>query len=177
MNRREKEIQAYATALYEAVIEEAIQALQAVRQRIAEDADLRTLLDDPARDVQEKFEALRRVVPPGTGEAVVKFLGVLVSKQDLGYLDEIVGAVREQVLARGEAPLEAQIVSAVGLTEEERAKLEAKLKGRFGPNLTFSYRVNPGILGGLIIRVGDTLLDYSLRSRLEELRGRIETVV
>jgi len=177
VNRREKEIQAYATALFEAVIEEAIQALQAVQQRVAEDEALRTLLDDPAKDVQEKFEALKRVVPPGTGEAVVKFLGLLVSKQDLGYLDEIVGAVRDQVLARGEAPMEAVVVSAVELTGEEKAKLEAKLKDRFGPNLVFTYRVNPDILGGMIIRVGDTLLDYSLRSRLEELRGRIETIV
>ena len=177
MNRREKEIQAYATALYEAVIEEAVQALQTVQQRIAEDPDLRALLDDPAKDVQEKYEALRRIVPPGTGEAVLKFLGVLVSKQDLGYLDEIVGAVQERARARGEAPLEAQVITAVELTEEERAKLEAKLRERFGPNLTFSYRLNPDILGGMIVRVGDTLLDYSLRSRLEELRERIEAAV
>jgi len=177
VNRREKEIQAYATALFEAVVEEALQALQAVQQRVAEDKSLKTLLDDPAKDVQEKFDALKQVVPPGTGSAVIKFLGVLVSKQDLGYLDDIVKTVREQVVARGEVPVEAVVISAVELTDEEKAKLVTKLKERFGPNLIFSYRVNPDILGGMIIRVGDTLLDYSLRSRLEELRGRIETIV
>ncbi len=177
MNRRDREIQAYVTALFEAVVEETVGALRAVQERINEDAALRDLLDDPARDVQEKYEALRRILPEGTGTAVEKFLGVLISRQDIGYLDEIVRLFEEEARAREEAPQPVQVVSAVPLTDEEKQKLEERLKSRFGPNLAFQYRVDPDILGGLIVRVGDTLLDYSLRSRLEELRSRIEAVI
>ncbi len=177
MSRREKEIKAYATALFEAVVDDTIQALRAVHQRLQEDPELRALLDDPARDVQEKYEALRRILPDGTSTAVEKFLGVLISRQDIGYLGEIVGLFEEQAKAREEAPQPVQVTSAVPLTEEEKRQLEERLRQRFGPNLAFSYRVDPEILGGLVVRVGDTLLDYSLRSRLEELRGRIEAVV
>lgn len=177
MNRREKEIRAYATALFEAVVEDALNALRAVQQRLSEDEELRSLLDDPARDVQEKYEALRRVLPAGTGAAVEKFLGLLISRQDIGYLDEIASLFEEEAKTREEAPQQAQIVSAVALTDGEKKALEERLRRRFGSNLTFSYRVDPDILGGLIVRVGDTLLDYSLRSRLEELRGQIEAVV
>ena len=177
MNRREKEIRAYATALFEAVVEDTMNALRRVQERLSQDGDLRALLEDPTRDVQEKFDALRRALPDGVSPAVEKFLGVLISRQDIAYLDEIVDALRKEAETRGEAPRVADVISAVPLTEEERQTLEARLRERFGGNLTFSYRVDPDILGGLVVRVGDTLLDYSLRSRLEELRGRIEAVI
>ncbi len=177
MNRREREVRAYATALFEAVVEDTVDALRAVQQRLSEDGGLRSLLDDPARDVQEKYDALRQILPDGTSRAVANFLGVLISRQDIGLLSEVVGLFEEEAKAREEKPRPAEIVSAVPLTEEERQQLEDRLRQRFGPNLAFSYRVDPEILGGLIVRVGDSLLDYSLRSRLEELRGRIETVI
>ncbi len=177
MNRRDREIQAYATALFEAVVEETLKALRAVQQRLDEDEALRSLLENPAVDIQEKYEAIRKVVPEGAGEAVQKFLGLLISRQDISALDEIVDALQREVAARGEAPQVAEIISAVPLTDEERAQLEEKLRARFGENLAFRYKVDKDILGGLIVRVGDTLLDYSLRSRLEEVRGRLEAIV
>jgi len=69
------------------------------------------------------------------------------------------------------------VVSAVPLDEEERKTLEEKLRARFGERLAIDYRVDPDILGGMIVRVGDVLMDYSLRSRLESLRQRLEEIV
>jgi len=177
VNRRDKEIQAYATALLEAVVEEAVAALRAVYQALNEDERLRALLDDPGRDLQEKYAVLRQVVPPGTGEAVIKFLGLLIARQDLGYLDEIIEAVQKKAEEEGEMPLIAQVITAVPLTEEEKRTLEEKLRARFGERLAFEYRVDPEILGGMIVRVGDVLIDYSLRSRFESLRHRLEEMV
>lgn len=177
MNRREREIQAYAAALYEAVVEQTLQALNSVARRLAEDGDLRALLEDPARDVAEKHAVLRHAVPAGAGEAVSNFLGVLVARQDIGYLDEVIEALQKQAQARREVPQVAEITSAVPLSDGEREELEAKLRERFGSNLTFRYHVDAEILGGLIVRVGDKLLDNSLRSRLESLRSRLEAVV
>ncbi len=181
MNQRDKEIRAYATALLEAVVEEALTALRSLEERLRRDEALRAFLEDPERDVGEKYAKIREIVPPGTGEAVIKFLGLLISRQDLGYLDEIIAAAQKQAEKTGEAPTLAVVVSAVPLTEEERKALEAKVRQHFrdrikGP-LVFEYRVDPDILGGLIVRVGDTLIDYSLRSRLEELRHRLEEIV
>ncbi len=177
MSRRDKEVQAYAQALFEAIVEEALGALRTVQQRLREDEDLRALLEDPARDVAEKYAALQQVLPEGTPQAVAKFLGLLISRQDLGYLDEIIRDVQQDVLVRGQGVKVAEVTSAVPLTDEERAQLEAKVRERFGENVRFTYRVDPEILGGLIVRVGDTLLDYSLRSRLEALRQRVQALV
>jgi len=177
VNRRDKEIQAYATALMEAIVEEALGALKAVYQRISEDEALRAQLDDPARDLAEKYALIRDIIPEGTGEAVVKFLGLLISRQDIGYLDEIIETVEKQAEEEGELPVVAEVVSAVPLSEEERRELEEKLRARFGERLAFEYRVDPDILGGMIVRVGDVLMDFSLRSRLESLRHRLEEIV
>ena len=177
MTRREKEVQAYATALLEALVEETLGALQQVQQRLQADGRVREILEDPGRDVAEKYRVLAEIVPDGTSEAVKKFLGLLASRQDLGYLGDIIHTAREVMATREEDQQVAEVTSAVPLTEKERAQLEAKLRQRFGENLSFTYTVDPDILGGLVVRIGDTLLDYSLRSRLEELRQRVQMLV
>ena len=71
------------------------------------------------------------------------------------------------------AALKAEITSAVALTDEERTEIEKKLVESFGSNLEFSYQVDPDILGGLIVQVGDKLIDDSVRGRLNALRQKI----
>ncbi len=177
MNQRQNEVQAYATAFLEATFEEALAALQAVYAAISKEASLYARLVDPAQDLEAKYTLVRKLVPPGTGEAVINFLGLLISRQDLGSLGEIIKAVQEQAQEEAEMPTVAEVISAVPLTDEERATLEEKLQARFGKRLTFEYHVSPDILGGMIVRVGDVLMDYSLLSRLEGLRHRLEEVV
>lgn len=68
----------------------------------------------------------------------------------------------------------ARITSAVPLTEEERSRLEESLGRRFGDGLQLRYRVDDSILGGVIVRVGDRVIDGSVASKLAALRERLE---
>ncbi|MBS1253739.1 MAG: ATP synthase subunit delta [Anaerolineales bacterium] len=68
----------------------------------------------------------------------------------------------------------ARITSAVQLTEEERSRLEQSLGRRFGDDLQFEYRVDDSILGGVIVRVGDRVIDGSVASKLAALRERLK---
>lgn len=68
---------------------------------------------------------------------------------------------------------EAEVTSAVPLTDAERATLEGRLKATHGPDLPVHYRVDPAILGGLVVRVGDRMVDGSLATRLNQLRQNI----
>ncbi len=83
-------------------------------------------------------------------------------------LEGITDSLRERVRRKEAGPTEVEIVSAVALTDGEREALAAKLEGR-GP-LAIRYRVDPQILGGLIIRVGDELIDSSVATRLAAMR-------
>lgn len=78
-------------------------------------------------------------------------------------LDEIEKAGRKQ-------RVDATVTSAVALTEAQREAIETRLRARFGADLPIAYRVDPAILGGVIVRVGDRYVDGSLATRLGQLR-------
>ncbi len=84
-------------------------------------------------------------------------------------LDELVQ------LARGNAPTSADVTSAVELSAAQRAKIESELRGHYGATLDISYTVDPGILGGLLVRVVDKVLDTSVRQRLNAVQRNMMT--
>jgi F-type H+-transporting ATPase subunit delta len=67
-------------------------------------------------------------------------------------------------------PLDGEVTSAVELDDTQRAKVETDLRSRYGSNLTIRFKVDPELLGGLVIRVGDQVLDNSLRTRLSVIQ-------
>lgn len=76
-------------------------------------------------------------------------------------------------LARGSGPREATVTSAVQLSQEQQNVILQQLRDKFGAALEVSFTVDPGILGGLIVRVGDKVLDDSVRSRLVAIQQRM----
>jgi ATP synthase F1 delta subunit len=88
-------------------------------------------------------------------------------------LESVKDALSELEHSARHGRLEAEITSAVPLTPAERAKIEARLRARYGADLTIAYRVHPPIIGGLIVRVGDRYIDGSVASRLGQLRERL----
>lgn len=66
--------------------------------------------------------------------------------------------------------VDADVTSAVPLIDAEREKIDTRLKARYGDDLAIHYKVDAGILGGLIVRVGDRYIDDSVASRLSQLR-------
>ena len=95
---------------------------------------------------------------------------MLAQRGDLGLLGEIGHALREQVERNLESPVEVEVVSAVALTDQQCQELRSRLESQFGSNLAMHYRIDPSILGGLIIRAGDKLIDGSVATRLQEMR-------
>ena len=67
-------------------------------------------------------------------------------------------------------PVQVEVVSAVPLTDAERQTLLAKLEAQHGAGLDLRYRVDPAILGGLIVRIGDKLIDGSVASKLAAMK-------
>lgn len=68
---------------------------------------------------------------------------------------------------------EVRVKSAVPLTDDERATLESKLQARFGEALGFEYVVDPAVLGGVLVRVGDQIIDGSVAGKLAALREHL----
>jgi F-type H+-transporting ATPase subunit delta len=169
----ERTPEAYTRGILAVALEPWMEGLAAVDTAYATRKDLREKLDDPTIEITTKLSLLDSVLPDDAPETLRNFLGVLFTNNDFGLIDEIVQALGRVMSEEAGGPLKAFITSAVALTDEERESIEKKLVESFGANLEFSYEVDPDILGGLIVRVGDKLIDDSVRGRLNALRQKI----
>ena len=115
---------------------------------------------------------LERVVAPRSSQFFVNFLQVLVRHGRLSMLP----VIREVVVRLTEIESGKQRVrvrSARALTQTSRDEIRASLRGRFGFDPILEESVDAGLLGGMVLQVGDTVFDSSLRSRLKSLRARL----
>jgi len=162
----------YARAIYKMALEEWRAWLEAVRQKLLDDASLARLLAGEEATPAEKQRRLEALSPADSSPKFRQFLRFLVDQGRLDQLDDIIAAYLH-VAERGPEVAIAYVASAVALTADERRQLEEKLRRRFGVSLEFDYTVDPALLGGLRVRVGDTFIDGSVASRLETLRGQL----
>ncbi len=169
----ERTPEAYTRGILAVALEPWMEGLSAVNEAYATRKDLREKLDDPTIEVTAKLSLLDSVLLDEAPATLRNFLGVLLTNNDFGFIDEIVLALGRVMSEEAGGPLKAVITSAVDLTAEEKAEIEKKLIESFGVNLEFSYQVDPDILGGLIVQVGDKLIDGSVRGRMNALRQKI----
>jgi F-type H+-transporting ATPase subunit delta len=119
---------------------------------------------------------LSDVLPANTPVEIVNTLKLMQQQGDLELVKEISSALASSVSGQRE-PTKAEITSAAELTAQEQDQLRRSLSEQFGEGLTFSFRVDPALLGGLRVRVGDRLIDTSIASRLTALRESLTSVV
>ncbi len=169
----ERTPEAYSRSILAIALDPWLEGLEAVKAAYEGDAKLRSKLDNPTIEIKDKLALLEGVLPEGAPPELRKFLGVLLTNNDFGLIDEIVEALSRTMVEEAAGPQKAVITTAVPLTEEEKARLEERLKEQFGSNLEFLYQVDPDILGGVIIQVGDKLIDDSVRGRLQALRQKL----
>ena len=94
--------------------------------------------------------------------------------RDQGAEDQFEAVVASFVdLVRGSGPRDAEVTSALPLEQAQQNAILQQLRGKYGPALDVKFVVDESILGGLIVRVGDQVLDDSVRSRLAEVQQRM----
>jgi F-type H+-transporting ATPase subunit delta len=168
--------QRYAQAAIQAMIEQWQGALQQVSDRLNEDRQLNMLARDSSKPFEERAQALLGALPDGSPVELQNLLKLLVQEGDIDLVSEI-GLAMSQVASGQQQPVKAEIISAVELSDEEKESLRQVLIKQFGENLVFSFRVDPALMGGLRVRVGDRLIDTSVASRLAALRESLTSVV
>jgi F-type H+-transporting ATPase subunit delta len=131
----------------------------------------RTVFGSPAVSAAQKSAALDRVVP-GAPQVVRNFLHILVDRDRLDQVPGILEALRDLInVQRG--IVTAEVTTAVALDAEMEQVVTQRLAAHFGREprqVTIRSRVDPSIIGGVIARVGDQVIDDSVRGRLERLR-------
>ena len=165
----------YATALFELARDDgALDAVAAdlasIQAMAAESDDLRRLVRSPVIGRREQGKAIDAVMErAGIGRLTRRFIGVVAANRRLFALESVIASFR-QLLARHRGELTAIVTTAHPLTAEQRAALDAALRRAIGVKLAIETKVEPELLGGLVVRIGSRMFDSSLRSKLQRLQ-------
>ena len=164
----------YAIALFDLARDEgkldAVGAsLAAVRQAIADSEELRRLIDSPLVGRTQAEQAVAAIAGQlGVDHMTAGFLGVLARNRRLGALGQIIRDFTS-LAARHRGETSAEVVSAHPLDDGQMASLRARLKSMTGTEVSVDARVDPAILGGLVVKLGSRQIDGSIRTRLNTL--------
>jgi F-type H+-transporting ATPase subunit delta len=165
----------YATALFELALEaNAIEAVKDELDRfdalITESADLTRLVRSPVFSVDEQLQALSAVLErAGIGGLAANFLKLVVSNRRLFAVRDMIKAFRNLVAQhKGEAT--AEVTVAETLKDQHIEALRAALKSVTGKDVDLDVKVDPAILGGLVVKLGSRMVDNTLRTKLNAMK-------
>jgi len=168
----------YARALFDAALDE--DRLEQVRAEIAEIAvavaeipELRELLRNPQLDPRARAAALEDMLSGGE-QLVRNFVLLLADKGRAARFEEIAREL-ERLVAEREGILSAELTTAVELSDAEARKLLGQIEEAAGRKVEATRKVDPDLIGGVVIQVGSYRLDASVRGRLERLRRELAT--
>lgn len=165
------EARIYANAAFETALSPWLDALEQVATALSRKPGLRSQLSDDSRSFEDRQGMLLALLPQEMPQPVRNFLLAMLANGDITLLDGVLDELSHMAAAAGgPRPVVAEVTSAVELSAQDRAAIQEKLVDQFGANLEFRFQVDPAILGGLVVRVGDKLLDTSVASRMAALR-------
>jgi F-type H+-transporting ATPase subunit delta len=171
----------YASALFDLAREtssiETVEAdLGIVAEMVDGNADLRRLVESPVFAADEQERAIGAVADRiGVDRLVGNFLRLVARNRRLFALPGIIRAFRA-LAARHRGEVNAEVTSAHPLGAEHVAALKQALKDKLDKDVTLETRVNPALLGGLVVRVGSRMIDTSLRTRLMNVKTQLKEV-
>lgn len=134
--------------------------------------ELRRLMEHPAVAHAEKERVLRRVLGDGVGPQPMRLALLMVRRGRPGDIEGMFARFAE--LLRHERGISlAQVRTALPLGDDQRAAVAERLAQLTGERIEMDETVDPSLIGGIAVRIGDTLYDASVRSRLDRLRARL----
>jgi F-type H+-transporting ATPase subunit delta len=169
----------YATAGFELAQEQgAVDTVSAdlttLKRAIHESPDLARLVKSPVFGAEEQVKVLKPVLALlGLSPLTTKFVLTVAHKRRLFVLEGIIAAY-ERLVARARGETEAEVSAARPLKDGEIAELKSVLKARLGREPRLNTRVDPALLGGLVVKVGSRMIDTSLRTKLDGLRAAMK---
>ncbi|QEG40246.1 ATP synthase subunit delta [Roseimaritima ulvae] len=154
-----------------AVDEVLTQLSQLVTETLREHRQLAAVFASPRVNVEEKQRVIDRLFADSLNPVLLRFLKVTAIRGRLAYLPSVLRAAEAQhdeILGR----IVAEVRSAVALTDELRGQIRDRLSETFAKQVRLQERVDPSVIGGVVIRVGDTVFDSSVAGRLESMSRR-----
>ena len=167
----------YALAVDNNKVESIHDELGSLFAMLGESQNLKKLVESPILSRGEQQAAIITIMKKSGADALtVKFLGTLAANGRLSALPRVIQAFQqEHARRRGQVP--AEVISAVALDDSRKAVVEktvARLAG--SDKLSLSMRVDPSLIGGLVVRIGSRMIDTSIKTKLSRLESAMKGV-
>ena len=171
----------YATALFDLAKEEgALDTVAGDLNRFSsmldESKDLERLVRSPVFSADDQGRALTSLLgKAGMTPLAVNFFRLLAANRRLFVVRDVIKGFRA-LLARERGEASAEVTSAHPLSDPQMAELKAALKATAGSDVRIETRVDPSILGGLVVKLGSRMIDSSLKTKLNNLKFAMKEV-
>jgi F-type H+-transporting ATPase subunit delta len=158
----------------DAAIERAAKDLDAIAGTMASSIDLRRMVASPIVPRAKKTSVFREIFGPRIAAGTMGFIELLINKQREPHLSDIIeqfGVLRDERFGI----VAVEVTAALALTTAEERDLQVRLERFTGKKVRMRVAVDASIKGGLIVRIGDTVRDASIKRQMERLRERFLT--
>jgi F-type H+-transporting ATPase subunit delta len=159
----------YELAENDNILDDVAGELAGINAMIDNSPDLARMIRSPVISRDDQNRAMSAILEKaGIGDLTRRFVGLVGKNGRLFVLPKIIGAF-QGLLAKQRGETAAEVISAKALTKAQSQALEDALKGITGSPVAVSARVDPGLLGGLVVKLGSRMVDSSLKTKLNRL--------
>ena len=171
----------YAEALFQLseddnITKEIYDELHSVVDIVKSNKDLDNVLKSPLVAKAEKVQLIETLFNNKINNNLKNFLKILVEKGRISSLKSI-ELTFKQLLNDRDNIIEGTVISAIPLTGEKVKELEEKLSKKYNKNVTLENKVDKTILGGVLVRLGNTQIDGSVKTRLNNIKDQLSQVI
>jgi len=171
----------YSNALFEIALEENSldktgEELSLITDALKEHPNLFKALKSPLSKPEERKDMMKSIFAEQLSKETMNFVYVLIDKSRSNALMEI-GTEYHKLLADHNNTIKAVATTAVSMTKKQITELTEKLTKTSGKTVTLTNEVDPSIIGGVFIQMGDKIIDGTLKRRLTEIEDRLKEVI
>ena len=170
----------YARGLFELALEtnqlDIISSSLIRLKNVTANDEFRLAISHPLVDEDEKYAILKNCVPEDSPDELLGFLRLLSERGRTAILSEIIDEF-EKLKDEREGIVRARVVSAEKLAEAEHRRIRLMLMGRFKKNIVLIEEINPSIIAGFKVYVGDDLIDSSVKKDIDDIRACLKNLI
>ncbi len=149
--------------------------LHLLNQLIESDRQFATVLELPSVNAEQKKELLKTVLKGQVNELTLRLLDLLADKRRLEILGPLEHQYKEMLNEKNNL-VSASLVSSEKLSDEAVANIKARLTEHLGKRLELDVKVDPSLIGGVVLRLGDQVIDGSLKGQLKAIEKALLAV-
>ena len=168
----------YSLALYELAeeansIDEIEKNSSAIIKLISSSDDFNFIIKDPTNQKEDQLNVISKVSENyKLNNLLTKFLIFLISKRRLFYVEKILKDFIE-TCSKKRGEIKAELTAAKELTENQINSIKEDLTKSFNSKIKLNYKYDPSLIGGLIVQVGSTMVDTSIKNKLQQIENRM----